>query len=340
MSAGAPCISRGAFGAGALATLAGVASVSRPARAADFSYKLGLSVGKDDPMTIRATAAADAILRESNGRLRIDVFPSGQLGGDGAMLGQLRAGALQLQALPGGVLSPVVPLAGIEGIAFAFPDEAAAFRAFDGALGAYVRDEIGNKGIYAFPKLWGNGFRQITGGTKPIRVPDDLAGFKIRTPPSPLSIDLFRTLGAAPTPLVVTEVYTGLQTHLVDGEENPYVVIENFRLFEVQKYLSVTNHSWSGFWLIANQDAMRALPADLRDVVERNMAKYALLQRVDNARVNLQLTDTLRQQGLTFNDTDPRTFQARCGPHYARWKGEFGPKAWSLLEQYGRKLSA
>jgi tripartite ATP-independent transporter DctP family solute receptor len=259
---------------------------------------------------------------------------------DAAMLAQLRSGALQFQALPGGVLSPVVPLAAIEGVAFAFPDEATAFRAFDGDLGAYVRDEIASKGIYAFPKVWGNGFRQITSGTKAIRVPDDLAGFKIRTPPSALSIDLFKTLGAAPTPLVVTEVYTGLQTHIVDGEENPYVIIQNFRLYEVQKYLSVTNHSWSGFWLIGNQDAVNALPADVRDVVERNMAKYALLQRADNAKVNLALTESLRKGGLAFNDTDPRLFQARCGPHYARWKATFGPKAWALLEQYGRKLDA
>jgi len=180
--------------------------------------------------------------------------------------------------------------------------------------------------------------RQITASTHPIRTADDLASFKIRTPAGALWVDLFRSLGASPTPINFSEVYTALQNHTVDGEENPFAVIATARLYEVQKYLSVTNHMWSAFWFLGNPDAWKALPPDVQAIVERNAAKYALLQRNDTELRNNSLADKLQRSGMTMNVANTSGFRARLGDFYKRWKATFGDTAWALLEQTSGKL--
>ncbi len=107
------------------------------------------------------------------------------------------------------------------------------------------------------------GLRQLTNSAKPIVTASDLAGLKMRTPPSRITLDLFRTLGANPTPLDFAEAYTALQTHLVDGTELPLTTIATSRFYEVQKYLSIANHTWAGYWMVANPAAWNALPPDI-----------------------------------------------------------------------------
>src|SRR5436189_6066561 len=145
------------------------------------------------------------------------------------------------------MLPTLVPAASINGIGFAFPDYDTVWKAMDGGLGAHVRGEIGKAGLVVMDKIWDNGFRQTTSSTRPINAPDDLKGFKIRVPVSPLWTSLFQSLGAAPAGINFSEVYTALQTHIVDGQENPLTLISLAKLFEVQKYASMTNHMWDGY---------------------------------------------------------------------------------------------
>jgi TRAP-type transport system periplasmic protein len=146
-------------------------------------------------------------------------------------------------------------------------------------------------------------------------------------------------MGAAPTPINFNEVYTALQNHTVDGQENPFAVIDSARLYEVQKYLSVTNHMWSAYWLLANPDAWKALPPAIQSVVERNAAKYALLQRADTASRNASLADKLTRRGMMLNVAETAGFRARLADFYKRWKDEFGATAWDLLERYSGRLA-
>ena len=157
-----------------------------------------------------------------------------------------------------------MPVAAIQSVGFAFTDSAHAFRAFDGKLGAYVRSEIATKNLHAFDKIWENGMRQITTSTKPVRNAGDIAGMKIRTPNSRMALDVFKSLGAAPTPLNFSELYTALQTKVVDGQENPLANIEFARFFEVQKNLSLSSHMWGGYWLLAESSWFNKLPADVQ----------------------------------------------------------------------------
>jgi tripartite ATP-independent transporter DctP family solute receptor len=334
-------ISRTKFAAGSAAAFAGIAIVKAPAKAAQFEYKYASNVPISHPLNVRMTEMWKAVETETKGRLKVGVFPNNQLGGDPAMLSQLRTGALQFFTLDGGILQSVVPVAAIQGVGFAFKNSADAFAAMDGPLGAYVRKDIESKGLVVFDKMWENGMRQITASPHPVKVAADLASFKIRTPPGKLWVDLFHSLGAAPTPIAFAEVYTALQSHTVDGQENPYAIIDTAKLYEVQKYLSVTNHMWSAYWLLGNPDAWKALPPDVQAVVSRNASKYALLQRRDTMLLNASLADQLARRGMTVNTADTAGFRAKLREtkFYERWRTEFGTGAWDLLEAHSGKLA-
>jgi TRAP-type C4-dicarboxylate transport system substrate-binding protein len=154
-----------------------------------------------------------------------------------------------------------------------------------------------------------------------------------------LSLDLFRAFGASPVPMNFSELYTSLQTHVVDGEENSLNLINQGRFFEVQKYLSLTSHQWSGYWLCGNLEAWNALPADLQAIVTRNFITYAMQQRAATERLNGTLRTALAQHGMAVNDVDPGPFRARLASFYQSSKAEFGPTAWPLLEKYSGKLA-
>jgi len=334
-------ISRGRFTHAAFATLASIAVIKAPARAAQFAYKYASNLSIDHPLNVRMKECWTAVKRETGGRLDVAMFPNNQLGGDTQALQQLRTGALEFFTLDGGILQSVVPVAAIQAVGFAFKNSAEAFRALDGPLGDYVRDDIRKAGLYVHPKMWENGMRQVTSSTHPIRTPADLEGFKIRTPPGALWVDLFKSLGAAPAPLNFSEVYTALGAHVFDGQENPYAIIDTARLYEVQKYLSVTNHMWSAYHFLGNPDAWKALPPDVQTIVERNLAAYAVLQRRDTQLRNDSLADKLQRRGLAINLADGAALRAKLAGSgfYARWRDRFGPQAWALLEKTSGKLA-
>src|SRR5208282_922477 len=193
--------------------------------------------------------AATRIKAATGGGVEIQVFPNNQLGSDTDMLSQLRSGAIDFFTLSGLILATLVPPASINGIGFAFNDYHTVWKAMDGKLGAYVRSEIDRRGLLAMDRMWDNGFRQITSSTHPIAQPGDLKGFKIRVPVSPLWTSMFKAFGASPTSMNFAEVYSALQTKVVEGQENPLTLITLNRFYAVQKYVSVTNHMWDGFWL-------------------------------------------------------------------------------------------
>ncbi len=327
------------FAGGGVAAALALAAAPRPAQAAQFNYKYGTPTQPTHPLTLRAIQMWDAVRSETGGRLDVKVFPNSELGGDTAVLTQLRSNAIQFLNFTGGIMASVVPSAAVDGVGYAFKNSEQAFATMDGPLGALVRKDLMAAGIFAFEKIWDNGFRQITSGTKPIQTDADLAGFKIRTPASKLWVEMFKALGASPTPMNIAELYTSLQTHIVDGQENPLAIIEAAKFYEVQKYLSITNHMWTGFWLIANGDAWSALPGDIQTVVTRNATKYALLERSDVAKMTTETLAQLKTQGMAVNTADAASFKAKLGPYYAVAKELVGAQAFGLLEQSVGKLS-
>jgi tripartite ATP-independent transporter DctP family solute receptor len=256
------------------------------------------------------------------------------------MLAQLRSGALELFAQSGLIVATLVPVAAITGVGFAFKDSSQVWAAVDGALGRHMINAFAKANLVAFDRMWDNGFRQTVSGTKPIKTPQDLEGFKIRVPPGPLSTSLFKSLGASPVSIPWGETYSALQTRVADGLENPLGGIYFAKMQEVQKYLSWTNHMWDGFWLLANRRTLDALPASVRDVVVKNVNEAALRQRGDIEKLNDELKSKLGKS-LELIDVDPALFRQKlqASTFYSDWKGRFGPEAWALLESFCGRLA-
>lgn len=311
------------------------------AQSAEFTYKYANNLPVTHPMNIRAKEMADAIKAETNGRVEIQIFPSNQLGSDTDMLSQVRSGGIEFFTLSGLILSTLVPAASINGIGFAFPDYPAVWKAMDGELGEFVRKEIAKVNLVAMDKIWDNGFRQTTSSTKPIQGPEDLKGFKIRVPVSPLWTSMYKAFDSAPASINFSEVYTALQTKVVDGQENPLAIIATAKLFEVQKFCSLTNHMWDGFWFLANRRAWERLPENLRTVVAKHVNAAGLKEREDVAQLNAGLQKELTDKGMVINQPKADAFRdkLRTAGFYTEWKGKYGDEAWSILEKYTGKLT-
>ncbi len=328
-------------------TLGGAAALTaagmRPAygQAAEFQLKWANNVPLTHPSTVRIKEAADKIKVETKGRVDIQVFPNNQLGGDTDMLSQVRSGAIDIFSLSGLILQTLVPLAGINGVAFAFKDYNTVWAAMDGDLGAMIREAIAKAGLFTFDKCLDNGYRQITSSTKPIVVPADLNGFKIRVPVSPLWTSLFKAFGASPASINFSEVYSALQTKVVEGQENPLSLIQIAKLYEVQKYCSLTGHMWDGQWVLANGKMWAGMPKELQAIMAKNISEAVLRQREDMAKLNDTVEGELKAKGLIFNSPDKVPFRAALtkAGFYDEWKGKFGPEAWAKLEQYSGKLA-
>lgn len=311
------------------------------AQSAEFSYKYANNLPDTHPLNVRAKEMAAAIKSETGGKFDLQIFPNNQLGSDTDMLSQIRSGGVEFFTLSGLILSTLVPAASINGIGFAFPDYDTVWKAMDGDLGAHVRGEIKKAGLEVMDKIWDNGFRQTTSSTKPITSPDDFKGFKIRVPVSPLWTSMFKAFDAAPASINFAEVYSALQTKIVEGQENPLAIISTAKLYEVQKYCSLTNHMWDGFWFLANRRAWEKLPQDVRTIVAKNINAAAVKEREDTAKLNASLQQELAAKGLTFNQPAVAPFRdkLRAAGFYAEWKGKYGEQAWDLLEKAVGKLS-
>jgi tripartite ATP-independent transporter DctP family solute receptor len=326
-------------------TLTVLAATAAPrlagAQQAQWTYKYANNLPETHPMNIRAREMAAAIKQETNGSFDLQIFPNSQLGSDTDTLSQIRSGGVEFFTLSGLILSTLVPAASINGMGFAFPDYDTVWKAMDGDLGAYIRAQIAKANLIAMEKIWDNGFRQTTTSTKPVQMPDDFRGMKLRVPVSPLWTSMFKALDASPASINFNEVYSALQTRVVDGQENPLAIISTAKLYEVQKYCSLTNHMWDGFWFLANRRAWEALPDDVRGVVAKHVNAAGVRERDDVAKLNATLQQDLAAKGLVFNRPDPAPFRdkLRTAGFYTEWKGKYGDEAWSLLERSVGKLA-
>lgn len=331
-------ISRRQFISQSAVTALAAPAIIVPGRASaqqTYTMKYANNLPASHPMNVRAREMADNIAKETNGRVKLQVFPSSQLGSDTDVLSQVRSGGVEFFTLSGLILATLVPAAAITGVGFAFDNYASVWKALDGDLGAYVRGQIGRANLVVMDKIWDNGFRQITSSTKPIRTADDLKDFKIRVPVSPMWTSMFKAFGSAPTSINFSEVYSALQTHVVDGQENPIALLTTAKLYEVQKYCSLTNHMWDGFWFLANKRAWERLPEDLRTIVARNINAAGMQERADVAKLNATVQQELVGKGMVFNEAKSDSFRARLrqAGYYDEWKSKFGAQPWAILER-------
>jgi len=323
------------------AAAAGSAIIVRPSLAAEYKFSQYHNQAASGTLHKNLTAMWQAIAAETNGRVETIVYPENNKlpGGDPDALKMLIAGEIQFFTLMGGIIGTVVPVAEAQQLPFAFKSAAAAHKAIDGPLGKYIGEEMAAKGMYLFPVAgFDNGMRQVASIPRPVTTPEDFAGMKIRVPPGQMMLDTFGAFGAQPVTTSANQIYDALKTGKVDAQENPLAILQGFKLYEVVKYVSLTNHMWSGFNAMAHPATWKALPDDIQGVIERNFTKYVRQQRQDQAALNASLRDDFVKRGLVFNDVDQAAFRARLPEVYAVWKQKLGSKCWSLVEAEVGKL--
>jgi tripartite ATP-independent transporter DctP family solute receptor len=316
-----------------LAAIGAVTILPGRARAAEFTLRHNHNLPTESPLHKRATEMWAAIRAETGGRVDVQISR-----GD-AGLDMLVQGDLAFMTLAGNGLASLVPAADVQATPYGFRNPAEVHRALDGDLGAYLRTELLAKQIYAIPGgCFENGMHQITSTSKPIRTPADLQGIKMRVPGTPFYQDFFKSMGAQIVTMNLTRTYDGMKSGLVDAQDDPWDVVELFKFYEVQKYASVTDHSWSGYNLLASQKVWQRMPADVQRIIETNTRKFVNLQRADNDRLNDELRHDLERKGMVFNDADKTSFRATLASFYPRWKQHIGQRAWDLLEASVGKL--
>ena len=305
--------------AGVLLAAPAVIGSPRSARAA-VSLTFGHGAAPGNPRAVAAEKFAEIVKEKSGGRITVKVAGAEQLGNDVAMLTSLRTGALDITANSQGPAAGLVPEIAALGLPFLFADSAAAFKVLDGPVGKELDKRFQTVGITVL-NWWDNGIRHITNSKRPIVKPADLSGLKIRTPSDPMTIDIFQALGAATQQIAFSELYVALQQGVVDGQENPLANIASSKLYEVNKYVSLSAHKWESTPLLMSQIAAAKLPGADRDIVNAAASEAAGVQRglmMDAA--SKILADFKANKDIAVNDVDRDAFRQATASVVKKWE--------------------
>lgn len=281
---------------------------------------LGHGAAPGNPRSLAAERLAALLKERSNGRIEMRVAGSAQLGDDAAMLTALRTGTLDISVNSQGASSAVLPELAALGLPFLFPSAAAAYKVVDGAVGEELAKRLENVGLVALG-WWDNGIRHTTNSKRPIARPEDLKGLKVRTPPDPMTIDIFQALGAATQQINFNELYVALQQGVVDGQENPLANIHSSKLFEVNRFISLTGHKWECNPVLVSRIAWgRLRPEDQR--LLREVAKEAEAhQRTLSQEIDTRLIGEFRaNSAVAVNEVDQAPFRAATASVADKWE--------------------
>ncbi len=250
----------------------------------------------------------------SNGDIKVNIYPQGQLGSDKQMIDGSRAGIIDLVMVGLNNYNGLMPESAALTLPFMFPDRETAYKVLDGEPGQEVLakfDKFGLKGL-GFPE---NGFRDITNNRKPIHTPEDVKGLRMRVNGSKALNDMFNELGANPQQLPVSELYTALETGVVDSQDHPISVTLSFKFNEVQKYLSLTQHAYSPLVLTMNLRKFNGLSPEEQKIIEEVSAEAVAMQRKLSIEKEDKMITQLEAQGMQVNrDVDRAAFQQAIQP--------------------------
>jgi TRAP-type transport system periplasmic protein len=298
----------------------GLAALAAPAALAQTEIKLG-HVGEPGSLFQKS---ADEFARRANaklgGKAKVIVYGSSQLGGDKEMIQKLKLGTLDM-ALPSTVMSSEVDIAGIFEMPYIVKDRAHMGRIEKEVFWPMIEPAIEKKGLTVLA-VWENGVRHITNNKRPIKSPADLTGIKLRVPEGKWRVKMFQAYGANPSPMKFSELFTALQTGVMDGEENPLTQIYSAKLQEVQKYLSLSGHVYTPAYLTVGTKRWSTLPADVRKILADTAKETQAFVYETAARDEEDLLGKLKQAGMQVNEVDKDAFVAASKPIYDEFAKE------------------
>ena len=288
---------RAAMAVVALATLAATGL----AGAQERSFKFALQNPKGHPPEVGAAKFAELVAAKSGGKMKVNVFPGGTLGGDAANVSALQGGTIEFVMLNSGILASQVKDFEVFDFPFMFANPKEADAVVDGAFGQKLHARLLDKGIVglAYTEL---GFRNITNSKRPVNTVEDLAGLKLRVIPNAINVDWVKAVGANPTPMAFPEVYAGLEQKAIDGQENPLSVILANKFYEVQKHLAVTNHQYNPQSLIFSKKVWDTLSGDERKILQDAATEAARHQRQVNREQAAGQLDQLKKAGMQVTE--------------------------------------
>jgi tripartite ATP-independent transporter DctP family solute receptor len=309
-------------------TLLAVAALSLSGVAlaqATVKLTLGHGAAAGNPRHEASVKFADVVKAKSNGRIEVTVAPSGQLGDDAAMVTALRTGALDMSANSQGAVANTVPEYAAFGMPFLFADAAQAWKTLDGSAGKELAAKSADKGLVVLG-YWDNGIRHMSNSKRAFLKAEDLKGMKMRTPPDSVTVDIMQSLGAEAQQIKFAELYVALQQGVVDGQENPLVNIHASKLYEVQKYISLTGHKYEMTpFLMSKRTWDRLTEAD-RKAVQEAAAEATALQRKLSKESDDKLVADLKAKGVQIDTPDKASFQKATASVVAKWEASpIGP---------------
>lgn len=244
--------------------------------------KLGHDLPEDTPQHVAAVKFKEEVEKKTNGRVKVQIFSSNQLGSDRETTEMLQVGSVQAALIPTAKLSLFAPALQIPDLPFLFPSREVCYKFLDSEVGDELLAGLKEKGLVGVA-FWESGFKQFT-ANKEIRTPDGFKGLKIRTMESPIIIEQYKALGANPVPINFSETYNALQQKVVDGQENPLVSIVNMRFYEVQTNVMISNHGYLGYAFLYSKRWFDTLPADIQSVLVAEAKAVADFQRKETVR--------------------------------------------------------
>ncbi|RGP35151.1 TRAP transporter substrate-binding protein [Pseudotabrizicola alkalilacus] len=240
---------------------------------------------------------AETLEEKSGGEVTLQVFPNGLIGNDPTMINSVRAGSLDIMVTGNPFFTSLAKELNVLDLPYLFQDRDHVSRVLDGEIGDRLRTGFEGTGLFAL-SVWETGWRHVTNSRRPVTTPEDIRGLKIRTTPNPAHIEAFRLLGAVPTPMAFTELFTALEMGAVDGQENPTTLILNSRFYEAQKYLSLTQHAFTAAPLVTNAAKLEDMGDDLRALLIETAQEGAKRQRAINVEREATSLASLKDAGM------------------------------------------
>jgi tripartite ATP-independent transporter DctP family solute receptor len=290
---------------------------------AQVTLKLGYGQPTTNPRHIAADLYAQWVSEQTKGQVKIRLFPNETLGSDKQMTEMAASGTLDMVITAAGIAASYEPKLAVLELPFLFSSMAKVGQLLDGPIGDELAKDLPAKGIRILG-YWDNGLRQITNSKKPIMAPEDLKGLKIRTPENKMTLDIFRALGASPAPLAFPELYLALAQGMFDGQENPVVSIHASKFYEVQKYISITNHKYETVPLIISEKTWQKLTPEQQKVVKEGAIKFAGEHRRLNSEIQDKDLADLEAKGMKVSRPDVTPFREATKGVYAQWTPVLG----------------
>ena len=305
--------------------LAAATLLAGTASAQTVKLTLGHGTAIDNPRHLAAVKFADVAKAKSNGRIDVTVAPASQLGDDAAMVTALRTGAMDMSANSQGAVANVVPEYAAFGMPFLFASQAHAWKVMDGPAGKELAEKSAEKGLVVLG-YWDNGIRHMSNNKRPLMKPEDLKGLKMRTPPDTVTVDIMQSVGAEAQQIKWSELYVALQQGVVDGQENPLVNVQAGKLYEVQKYISLTGHKYEMTpFLISKRSWDKLADADKKIITEA-AAEATALQRKLAQEADDKMFALIKEKGVQIDKVDQSPFMKATAPVVAKWEsGPIGP---------------